>query len=577
MSRLRFVLRLVLIIGPVIPLSAQIGDRVLTGDRDAAVKYVDWVRQAIAEERWEEAAAALERGADFSDVSSDISYLLAMVRSRQGRPKGAVLEALRRALEADRWDRYTPAEGRLLEAETLIPLRLYSEALSVLGGLPSGAEADRLRLIALKNLKRRDDFRRLMAAALDRYPWDPAFPRLLLEYAADRLPEGNEGDLVDLVLRRLPFLLEVEPELVCAAVPFIRDPAEGSRLLGAYRAVFPPSSSSISPALNLGLIDEDQAVNELFQNSPLDKALLQSVWDLLRHDTGRDHFRRNLLGFSGVITEDADKDGFPEIHVLYEGGVIKEYGYDADQDGLEDLRVFFAAGDPREVELVILPDPSPEGRTGTPSFAYPPQDEGRVKALVRWEQYPFVSRVNWEEITYMLKPRDFSFRPLVFGEFITGGETPFLFPRRDPQYGRLSKRSLVSFSRVIERPSREFPGAVERIDMEGGVPQRAAEFLAGRIVSTTEFLLGRPQTQRVDLDLDGRAETIRRFRADPAGVPAEIPYTETYTKDIESSESDWDGDGIFETGERYFPDGGLLRSWDMDKDGIREYTELIRN
>jgi tetratricopeptide (TPR) repeat protein len=563
----------VLVLGLVIPVSAQSGDRALSGDREAALRYVDWADRAIAEERWEEAAAALERGADFSDVSSDISYLLAMVRSRQGRPRGAVLEALRRALEADRWDRYTPAEGRLLEAETLIPLRLYSEALSVLGGLPSGAEADRLRLIALKNLNRRDDFRRLMAAALDRYPWDPAFPRLLLEYAADRLPEGNEGDLVALVLRRLPFLLEVDPELVCAAVPFVRDPAEGSRLLGAYRAAFPPSVSSIPPALNLGLIDEDQAVNELFQNSPLDKALLQSVWDLLRHDPGRDRFRRNLLGFSGVITEDADKDGFPEIHVFYEGGVLKEYGYDADQDGLEDLRIFFAAGDPREVELVILPDPSPEGRTGTSSFAYPPRDEGRVKALVRWEQYPFVSRVDWEEVTYMLKPQDFSFRPLVFGEFIAGGETPFLFPRRDPQYGRLSKRSLVSFSRVIERPSREFAGAVERIDMEGGVPQRAAEFLAGRIVSTTDFLLGRPQTQRVDLDLDGRAETIRRFRADPAGVP----YTETYVKDIESSESDWDGDGIFETGERYFPDGGVLRSWDMDKDGIREYTELIRN
>jgi hypothetical protein len=572
MNRFRFILGLVLISCPVISLSAQIGDRVLTGDRDAAVKYVDWVRQAMAEERWDEAAAALERGADFSDVSSDISYLLALARSRQGRPGGAVLEALRRALEADRWDRYTPAEGRLLEAETLIPLRLYAEVLSVLAGLPSGAEADRLRLIALKNLGRREDFRRLMTAALDRYPWDPAFPRLFLEYAADRLPEGDEGDLTALILKRLPFLLEVDPELVCAAVPFIRDNAEGARLLGAYRAVFTPSLPSIPPSLNLGRIDEDQAVSELFQNSLLDKALLQSVWDLLRHDAGRERFRRNLLGFSGVITEDADKDGFPEVHVLYEGGAIKEYGYDADQDGLEDLRIFFAAGDPRELELAVLPDPVPGEGTGTSLFAYPSRDEGRIKVLVRWEQYPFVSRVNWEEITYMLRPRDFSFRPLVFGEFIAGGETPFLFPGRDPLYGRLSKRSLVSFSRVIERPSREFAGAVERIDMEGGIPQKSAEFLAGRIVSTTEFFLGRPRTQRVDLDLDGRAETIRRFRSDPAGEQ----YTEAYIGDIESSESDWDGDGIFETGEQYFPDGGILRSWDMDKDGIREYTELIR-
>jgi hypothetical protein len=573
MSRLRFVLRLVLIIGPVIPVSAQIGDRVLTGDRDAAVKYVDWAGQAIAEERWEEAAAALERGADFSDASSDISYLLAVVRSHQGRPRGAVLEAVRRALEADRWYRYTPVEGKLLEAETLIALRLYSEALLILASLPAGAETDRLRLITLKNLGRREDFRRLMTEALGRYPWDPLFPRILLEYAADRLPGGNEGDLVDLVLRRLPFLLEVDPELVCWVLPFIRDNAEGARLLGAYRAVSTPLPASIPAALNLGLIDEDQAIDELFQNILLDKVLIQSVWNLIRHDKGRDRFRRNLSGFSGVITEDADRDGFPEAQVRYGGGAITEYNYDADQDGLADLRVFFSAGVPREAELVMLPEVSGDGGIERPFFAFPVRDEDRVKALIRWDQYPFVLRVESEGISYILRPRDFSFSPLALEEFIAGGTTPFLFPSWNPQYGRLSKRSLVSFSRIIERPGTEFAGAVERIDMDRGIPQKATEFLEGRIVAATEFLLGRPRIQQIDLDLDGRLETIRRFRAD---LPGEF-YPEIYKRDIEFSESDWDGDGIFETGEQYFPDGSLLRSWDMDRDGIREYTEWVKN
>jgi hypothetical protein len=563
---------LVLVMGLVLPASAQIGDRPLAGDREAALRYVDWAAQAIAEDRWDEAGAALERGADFADVSSDISYLLALVRSRQGQPRGAVLEALGRALEADRWYRYTPAEGRLLEAETLIALRLFPEALSVLASLPPGAGADRLRLGALKSLGRREDFRRLMAAALERYPWDPAFPRLLLEYATDRLPEGNERELIDLVLKRLSFFLEADPELACAALPFIRDDAEAARLLGAYRAAFPPVPASIPPAMRLGLIDEDQAMDELFQNPSLDKALIRSVWDLIRHDRGRDRLRRNLLGFSGVITEDGDQDGFSEIHVRYEGGAITEYTYDADQDGLEDLRVFFFAGLPREAELVVFPEAS-GGGAETPVFAYPVRDEDRVKALIRWEPYPFVLRVEWEGVSYLLRPRDFSFSPLALREFIAGGELSFLFPERDPQYGRLSRRSLVSFSRVIERPSGEFAGAVERIDMDRGIPQGAEEFLAGRIVSTTEFVLGRPRIQRVDLDLDGRRETVRRFRTDGSGALC----MESYQKDIESSESDWDGDGLFETGEEYFPDGGLLRSWDMDKDGLREYTEWIRD
>jgi tetratricopeptide (TPR) repeat protein len=567
MNRCRFMAMLVLAM-VVFPVSAQLGDRTLAGDREAALKYVDWVIQAMAEDRWDEAAAVLERGADFSDVSSDISYLLGMVRSRQGQPRGAVLEALRRALEADRWYRYTPGEGRLLEAETLIALRLFSEALSVLARLPPGAQADRLRLLALKNLGRREDFRRGMAEALDRYPWDPAFPRLFLEYAADRLPEGNERDLIDLVLVRLPLLSKTDPELVYLAVPFIRDTAEGFRLLSAYRAAFTPVPGSIPAALNLGLINEDQAIDELFQNSSLNKNLIQSVWNLLRHDQGRDRFRRNLLAFSGVITEDVDKDGFPEVQVRYWEGAITEYTYDADQDGLGDLGIFFSAGTPREAEVVILPEAPGEGDEGR-IFAYPVRDEDRVKALLRWEQYPFVLRVEWEGVSYILRPRDFAFNPLVFSEFIVGGETPFWFPQSPPRYGRLSKRSLVSFARVIERPSGEFAGAVERIDMDRGIPQGSTEFLAGQVLSTTEFLLGRPRIQRIDLDLDGRRETIRRFRMDPA----EGVYTDLYQKDIEFSESDWDGDGIFETGEQYFPDGRVLRSWDIDKDGKREYTE----
>ncbi|MDR3138889.1 MAG: hypothetical protein LBT95_04355, partial [Treponema sp.] len=450
------------------PAAAQIGSRDFNGDWEAGIKYVDWVRQAISEERWDEAAAALERGTDFSDVSSDISYLFALVCSRRGRPRGAVLAALRRALEVDRWHRYSPGEGRLLEAETLIALRRFPEALDVLAPLPPGAGADRLRLFALKGLDRRKDFRSLMAKALDAYPWDPFFPRLFLEYAADRLPEENEGDLIALVLKGLPFLLEADPELAYLAAPFIRDAAEGYRLLAAYRAAYTPSPGSIPPALNLGLIDEDQAIDQLFQNSSLDKVLLKSVWDLIRHQKGKDRFRRNLLSFSGVILEDADKDGFPEIQVHYKEGALTEYCYDADQDRLEDLRVFFYAGVPREAELAVFAETPVEREDETPVFAYPLGEEERVKAFIRWEEYPFVLRVEWEGFSYILRPRNFPFTPLVFTEFVPGGGTPFWYPRRDPQYSRLSKRSLIFFSRVIERPSAEFEGAVERIDMDRG-------------------------------------------------------------------------------------------------------------
>jgi hypothetical protein len=82
--------------------------------------------------------------------------------------------------------------------------------------------------------------------------------------------------------------------------------------------------------------------------------------------------------------------------------------------------------------------------------------------------------------------------------------------------------------------------------------------------------------RRLDLDLDGRMETLRRFRAEPfpsAGEDsARGPFK--YRAIPETSESDWDGDGIYETGEEYLIDGRTARSWDMNRDGIREYTEI---
>jgi hypothetical protein len=94
------------------------------------------------------------------------------------------------------------------------------------------------------------------------------------------------------------------------------------------------------------------------------------------------------------------------------------------------------------------------------------------------------------------------------------------------------------------------------------------EILENRVVSETEFVLGRPVVQRVDLDLDGRLETLRRFRGELPPVSGDGVFPD-YLGDIESSQSDWDGDGIFEMGEEYFPDGTLKNTWNLKRDGLR--------
>jgi hypothetical protein len=553
------------------------------GDAAAAEQYVQWAQKALDEGRRKEAREVLERAADFADVSSDLSYLLALARFRDGAPKGAVLEALRRGLEADRWYAYSAGAARLLEAETLIVLRSFSEALRVLGDIPPGADEICLRLSAFKGLGDREGFCRTMALALEQYPWDPRPVRLLFaffrpgpsggNYAPGPYPGETGRSLINTALKRLPLLVEADGELAYLAAPFIAGLDEGRRYVAAYRARGDPNPASLPAALELGLIDENQAMDELFSPGSLlssqtpgtlqvDRALLFSLWALLRTPESRDRFSRNLSAFSGVIRDDGDEDGYPEARTLFSGGLPESYYYDPDQDGAAELVVSFNQGVPEQGVLATFR--KPQIPAGGRDFPYPVTEDERPRVVVRWEQYPAVGAAFLEGVTYVPRPFEFFYSPVRFVDLLGSS---LRYPEGDPRAVRITRRTLGAFSLYVERPGRNFDKARERVTLDRGIPQGAVEFLGDQVVSETEFALGRPLIQRVDLDLDGRMETVRRFREGPS-PPGEYGFPD-YPLDIASSQSDWDGDGVFEMGEEYFPDGTLKTSWNLNRDGVR--------
>jgi hypothetical protein len=551
-----------------IVLFAQIPDP-RPGETASADLYVQWAERTIAAGRWSEVLPGLEKGADYRDVSSDLSYLLALARRHEGLPKGAVLEALGWAAEAGRWTRYTQADCRRLEAETLIAVRNYTGALRLLGENMRDNDTMVLTLLALKGISDIYSFYDILAQTMNRYPRDPRPVRILFDYLHEdytgpRLPEANELELAAPALRRLPYLLEADPELAWLAAPFIRDSAEARRLVEAYRARGNPSRESIPASLNLGIIDDFTAVDELFAAESISRALLEAVWKLLRGAEGREYYRRNLLAFSGVIILDRDRDGIPESEARYLNGMLQSFGWDADQDGLNELEVYFEAGDFLARAFVA------ESMPGTGVFALPRSGEERGKFTVRWERYPAVLETEFNGESYIPGPGAFLYRPFRFAD-LPGGPPGLLYPLPETDYSPLTRRTLVSFAVEIRRPSLEFPGAEERIELEEGIALNSAEYLDGSAVSQTRYLRGRPVQQRLDLDLDGRMETRRRFKQEigreealredrfPWDIPAIIEYTE----------SDWDGDGIYESAEEYGP-GGVVPSWDLDGDGRRE-------
>jgi len=567
-------------------------------DEQAAGQYVNWIKQAIEQERWNEALAAAQRAADFANVSSDIFYQLAFVRSHEGKNRTGIIEALDHAIDINRWTLYSENQALLLKAQQLVVMRKYMYALSVLDKVPVSADSACLRLLAFKGMAfskdpsgytpaaASDNFRRLMLSSLDRFSRDPRLPRIFFEYARNKQRESSQlaqddFNILDIVLRRLPFLLEADAELAWMAVSFMRDPQEAGSLLAAYRSGglagiysrdFMPSVSSIPAALNLGLISDNEAVEELFSgargvNSPLppgitvigepviDVEIINNVFSLLRSDEGRDFFTQKLLAFNGCIFSDDDFDGNIDTMTYYRYGVIQEFMLDKDQDNTAELQISFQSGIP--VSAVFF-------------FS----GQASVTEVV-WERYPSVEKAVFAQERFSFRPADLQFQPV---SFITLGgsirHSGINYPVLSYQID-ITRRTFISFCESVTRPSVEFNGALEKIFFERGFPVQAVETRDGQYLSVTLFEKGIPVVQYLDLDEDGRMETIRSFHRPSQSYPwPDSGGIYDYHSLIASSESDWTGEGRFKTGEIYMQDGSVIYLWDIDGSGNMNYSEV---
>jgi hypothetical protein len=548
------------------------------GDSAIADRYLQWAQQAIKAGKWTEARNALNRAADYSDVSSDVSYLLALARFNTNESRGSVLQAVETAIRVGRWTHYSEAEARLLEARQLVAMRRYTsaiESLAVFRPPVETADAAMLRLAALKGLVNGGaasysaEFRQRMYDAMNRYPRDTRSLRMIFDYAKNAYAGGREPGkddiaMIELALERLPFLLPTDPELAWIAVPFINDIDKARALLAAYRAgSSKPNPASLVPAVNLGLLDDMDAVDELFAPGfptadsaqpsvkfVVDKDVLVNLWGLLRSEEDRDYMAQKIRTFTGVITEDEDHDGFTESRAVYKQGVLEEYYFNAEQDGLEDVSITFKSGIPQWARMPLLP------------------------ADVFWESYPSVQQTMLESVLYIPAPGGFKFAPLGFIELCASDTTlGLMYPRREPLQQMITRGTLSLFAVSVQRPSAEFPGGIEHIYLDKGIPGRAEVIKDGKVVSSTEFENGRPVVQWLDLDMDGRMETIRRFRKNLFSGRTALSWDDLqgrlaqggtdYRRLLESSESDWNGDGIFESGELYREDGSVVNKWNL--------------
>jgi hypothetical protein len=142
-----------------------------------------------------------------------------------------------------------------------------------------------------------------------------------------------------------------------------------------------------------------------------------------------------------------------------------------------------------------------------------------------------VRSVSTDGVAYHFIPDVFYFAPLHFEPIID--DYGLSFPELSGAV--LSGAVLAAFANAITRPSAEFPGAVEELRLVDGIIVSSVERLKGRRISETRYRNGLAVSQRVDIDLDGRLETIRYFS-----------QNSNNEREIEYIEVDWTGNGIYE-------------------------------
>ena len=498
-----------------------------TGETQVAERYAVWAKEMAEEGRWHEVLLAMERAADYREISSDLSYLLALARHRQGHANVLVIEALNVALEVNRWTLYDPEEARFLFVEMFLAIKAWPNALAELAAVSSGPREAELRLKALAAYSPLE-FRNFMAETLDRYPRETAPVRVFFDFitdlrARDIMPLDEDLQLLELILRRLPALLLNDAELAWMAAPYIHNLDEARRMLLAYRAVNYAVPNSLPISLYLGVIDEDTAMEELFSSNILDIRLLGEVWDLLRHDNARAIFRQHLASFSGFILRDDNRDMIPESYSAYSNGILLYSSFNYMQDGIEELMVYFDAGVPEKC-LVLLPyDASSEAAAG------------REESEIIWERFPSVLEAHISGVKFTPRPFDFFYQPIVFEELWGSG---LFFINLNPSSPPLTRTTIVSYSLLVERQSLEFAGGIEVIELNQSIPVRAREYVGELMVSETEFLRGRPQLQRVDLNMNGTMDTVRLFGSNYPEM--ELHELWDYPRNFDYSLSEWD-------------------------------------
>lgn len=498
-----------------------------------------WADEAVSLSsagRWAAAESLLDEAVGLLPADSDLLYLRALARTKNGRPLGDALTDLSASRAGSGFSRYSERDAALLQAELLVRERRWKEALSAASAASRDAAtypAYRLvRAKALAGSGEKAAFIDEIRVSIDRFPDDPSFPRLFLSRVGSVPSSAAERAVGELIVARVGRYAQADPEIPVLASPLMAYKTDRENAVRAFRAAGGKSAAATLRALEYGIIDEAAATAELLGGSfAVRMGDLSALAALARTSAARKAVAAAASAWSGTVEADRDGDGIAEERFDVERGLVASWSLDTDQDQSFELTAAFAEGLPKSVEARAA----------------------GIAMRAEYGTFPDLGTARFtegdESRTYAFGPGTLAFSPLRMRLFLGEGREAVYFP--EPRGEAMPAERSCAARALSVRVERGLDYSVSALERGVAVASRA--YRAGRLYSVTDYARGAPSVERIDENGDGRFETERLY--EPGAQGATLAWARV----------DTDGDGVFDYREQAgFP---YRKEWDYDGDG----------
>ncbi|ULQ60481.1 tetratricopeptide repeat protein [Brucepastera parasyntrophica] len=496
--------------------------------------------------KWDLASNEARTGASFDPRLADFSYVEALCLTAIGAARADILEQLELSLNPDLfWRRYNNNDAVRLTARLYAETCRYDEALALLDSITDmpTADADYIRIFSLYGAGRISEARDAAVFALDRWPFDCRFPRIVLQRENSTGEDASASELTALVLSRLHIWEKLDRELFLYAVRFEPDPKNRERYIRMYRGMGNSDLNNSAQrllqlsciiALENGTLTEKEAIDELFsyENDGIEISNLVALSSLTGSRENREYLASLLDNYSGILIDDTNNDGITDTFISYELGRPKQVVFDPDQDGYPDYTVNCDYGTPVEITL------------------------RNKEVLISYDLYPVIESVKNTPREYILNPGAFSWNPVSWTriEELLPEITFYIF-RLSEQHAFPGEEEIIQRSAFYLETEKASPDSELRVVLEKGMPVLSEFRETGMLVSWTSFANGMPVLTKEDRNNDGYFETTIIFNRDGS---------------ISSIQIDQNANRINEYEEFYYPDGSFSIHWDTDEDGTAD-------